>query len=218
MNKKKVVAYIDGFNVYHSIANNLPQKYKWLDYRAFVEEFLEPWDELKNIFLFTASPKWDVERMQRHRDFMEVMRSLGIIIISGNYATVVRKFNSAKNVVISPEWARVDPSKFSYSTFEEKQTDVNIALSIFEGAVMNSYDTALIFSGDSDIAPGIRKAKKYNPRVECVAIIPYNGRWRVIATSCNSPKTRTTTLDQISSCLLPDEIDIWYKVIKNPYK
>ncbi len=76
MKKKRVVAYIDGFNVYHSIANNLPPICKWIDYRKFVESFLDSDDELKNIFLFTASPKWDKERMERHNDYMAVMRYL----------------------------------------------------------------------------------------------------------------------------------------------
>ncbi len=38
--KNRVVAYIDGFNVYHALAKNLPEKYKWLNYRKFVEHFL----------------------------------------------------------------------------------------------------------------------------------------------------------------------------------
>ena len=34
--------------------------------------------------------------------------------------------------IVNPENALVKPRKFTYRTFEEKQTDVNIALSIFE--------------------------------------------------------------------------------------
>ena len=73
---KKVVAYIDGFNLYHSIANNLPANFKWVNYRSMVEKYLEQDEELINIFLFTAEPKWDEERLIRHRDFMKIQNAL----------------------------------------------------------------------------------------------------------------------------------------------
>ena len=71
--KIRVVAYIDGFNFYHSIAHNLPQKYKWMDYKAVVSKFLAENEEVTDIFLFTALPKWDTLKIQRHNTFMSVM-------------------------------------------------------------------------------------------------------------------------------------------------
>ena len=68
--KTRVVAYIDGFNFYHSIANNLPNKYKWMNYSSIVEKFLSENDEITDIFLFTALPKWDTLKIQRHNTFM----------------------------------------------------------------------------------------------------------------------------------------------------
>ena len=72
---KRVVAYIDGFNVYHAIANNLPDKYKWLDYRKFVQNFLDADDSLINIIFFTATPSWDPVRVLRHNAYMSVLVS-----------------------------------------------------------------------------------------------------------------------------------------------
>jgi uncharacterized LabA/DUF88 family protein len=70
----------------------------------------------------------------------------------------------------------VTPREFTYRTFEEKQTDVNIALSIFEGGLLDRYDKALIFTGDSDIAPSIIRVKKYKPKKEFLSILPYLGK------------------------------------------
>lgn len=48
----------------------------------------------------------------------------------------------------------------SYRIPEEKQTDVNIAIKLFETAVADTWDTALIISGDSDLIPAIEAVKK----------------------------------------------------------
>ncbi len=174
--KIRVVAYIDGFNFYHSVANNLPKKYKWLNYRKLVEKYLCEGEQLEKIFLFTANPKWDPDRIIRHNDFMRIMVSLGIVIISGNYTATTKKFNANKNTVTSPPDAIVSPRRFEYSTFEEKQTDVNMALAIFEGGIMDMYDKAFIFSGDSDIAPAIHKVRKYRKDKKFTSILPYLGK------------------------------------------
>jgi hypothetical protein len=54
-----------------------------MDYRKLVENFLEKEDVLTNIFLFTATPKWEDERLKRHNCFMKAMtKSRRIMIIS----------------------------------------------------------------------------------------------------------------------------------------
>jgi len=50
-----------------------------------------------------------------------------------------------------------------YQTYEEKRTDVNIAIKILEDAFLKKYDRAIIMSGDSDIVPSIESVKKNFP-------------------------------------------------------
>jgi hypothetical protein len=66
--------------------------------------------------------------------------------VSGNYTSVQKKFISGKHPVLFPKNAIVRPKEFIYGTYEEKQTDVNMALHIFEGGLLDLYDKALIFS------------------------------------------------------------------------
>lgn len=214
--KIRVVAYIDGFNFYHSIAHNLPQKYKWMDYKAVVSKFLAENEEVTDIFLFTALPKWDTLKIQRHNTFMSVMVANWIRIINGNYTSVIKNFSASKHPVIDPVNAIVSPQRFKYSTFEEKQTDVNIALYILEWAMMDYYDKALIFSGDSDIAPSIHMARWHFPNKKFMCILPYKWKWRVIASSCDMSKTITFPI--LDSCLFPEIIKIWKQNIYSPYK
>jgi uncharacterized LabA/DUF88 family protein len=214
--KTRVVAYIDGFNVYHAIANNLPEKYKWLNYRKFVESFLGEDDILQDIFFFTAPPRWDPERLVRHNNYLDILKKwLWIKIISGNYTSVERKFHADKMPVISPKDAIVSPRRFSYGTYEEKQTDVNLALAIFEGGILDFYDKAFILSGDSDIAPAIHRVKRHKKDKHFTCILPYKWRWKVMLSACDS--WERTTVPIIESCLLPDVYHIHDREIRCPY-
>lgn len=218
MNPKKVVAYIDGFNLYHSIANNLPAYFKWLNYRKMVEQYLEEEDELVNIFLFTAEPKWDTERLIRHRDFMRIQNTLlWVKIISGNYTNTTKKFNADKMKVVDPEDALIKPRKFTYRTFEEKQTDVNIALAIFEWWILDIYDKAIIFSWDSDITPAIHRVRKYKKTKEFKCVLPFLWKWRVMVDACDG---NFDIIDEevLRNSLLDDTIVVFWKTIINPYK
>lgn len=60
----------------------------------------------------------------------------------------------------------------TYRTFEEKQTDVNIALHLFETALEDRFDTAIIVSGDSDLLPSIEAVKSSFPAKRVGVVIP----------------------------------------------
>ena len=60
----------------------------------------------------------------------------------------------------------------SYATFEEKQTDVNIALNLFQLAVRDEYDRAIIVSGDTDLIPAMKAVRSTFPQKQIGVIIP----------------------------------------------
>ncbi|MFZ5801260.1 MAG: NYN domain-containing protein [Candidatus Omnitrophota bacterium] len=61
-------------------------------------------------------------------------------------------------------------------TFEEKQTDVNIAIKLFQTAVQDLWDTAIIVSGDSDLIPAIKAVKDTFPVKRIGLVIPIGRR------------------------------------------
>lgn len=218
---RRVVAYIDWFNLYHSINNSLGDEYKWINYRKMVESYLWAEDELVWIFLFSAEPKWNPEKLERHRLFMDVMsKYCWIRVVNGNYSSVTRNFEWEKMTIVDKKTRevlriRVQPKNFSYTTFEEKQTDVNLSLYILEGAFRDFYDKAMVFSWDSDIAPAILMAKQHFPDKKFKWILPINWKWRVISRACNQTKTLNEQI--LSQSRLPDVIELdWMKYI-NPY-
>lgn len=219
---RRVVAYIDWFNLYHSIDKHLWSDYKWIDYRKMVQAYLWEGDELMDVFLFTAEPLWNKDKLARHRSFMDVLsKHCKIRIINWNYSSVVRNFNWDKMSVLNPLTreklrVRVQPSWFSYETFEEKQTDVNLSLYILEGALRNYYDKAIVFSWDSDIAPAILMAKQHCPDKIFKWILPVNWKWRVISRACNQVKILNTEI--LNQSRLPDSLNLDWVTYHNPYK
>lgn len=223
--KRRVVAYIDWFNLYHSIDKNLDDSYKWINYRKMVETYLWPEDELIDIFLFSANPHWKKD-MYKHKNFMDVQYLQWIRIKNGNYSEVSRYFDADKMKIINPYNKtilniNVSPKTFYFKTYEEKQTDVNISLHILEWAFKDYYDKALIFSWDSDIAPSIIMAKQHFPEKNFTAILPINGKWRVISRSCDKTKILSNTV--LQKCKLPNCIpwkircSDYSEIIFNPY-
>ncbi len=62
--------------------------------------------------------------------------------------------------------------KEKYKTYEEKQTDVEIAINLFEGGIDDTYDTAIIISADSDLIPAILAVKRKFPTKEMKILAP----------------------------------------------
>jgi uncharacterized LabA/DUF88 family protein len=59
-----------------------------------------------------------------------------------------------------------------FETYEEKKTDVNIALNIVIDAYKDVYDKAIIITGDNDISPALIKVKEAFKNKELVVIFP----------------------------------------------
>ena len=59
-----------------------------------------------------------------------------------------------------------------WTSYEEKETDVNIAVSLVADAAAAGSDIALIVSADSDLCPAIRTARSLNPGRGMIAAFP----------------------------------------------
>jgi uncharacterized LabA/DUF88 family protein len=59
-----------------------------------------------------------------------------------------------------------------WTSYEEKETDVNIAVSIVADAAAAASEIALIVSADRDLCPAIRTARSLNPGRGMIAAFP----------------------------------------------
>jgi uncharacterized LabA/DUF88 family protein len=162
----RVVALIDGFNLYHSIVESNQReldagqpatfyRFKWLDLRKMARLFVAQTDTLVGVYYFTALATWRVGKVDKHKKFIRANPEVTV---------VYGKFK---------ERGKTCPICHSgFSTHEEKRTDVNIATRLVELAVRNEYDTAIVFSGDTDLIPAIECTKRLFPSKRLGVIFP----------------------------------------------
>jgi len=159
---KRAIFFVDGFNVFHALDEKTKYfKYKWLDYSALAYSLVRTSDKIDRILYFTAFAVWSKDKMKRHKILVEAIESKGVEIILGKFKKRDRRCSLCNRV---------------YSTFEEKLTDVNIAVKLIELAAKDEYEVAYLISADSDLSPAVSSVKSLYPNKEIIVVFPLNRR------------------------------------------
>ena len=143
----RVIAYIDGFNLFHGLRSKYGRRYLWLDVERLIQR-LRPNDEIVVVKYFTAlvidnQPALDLQ--QNHLDALKAHSGEKIDIVLGYYLR---------------HDAACQQCGHQRVKYEEKETDVNIAVSLVADTVTQASDIAFIVSADSDLCPAIRTARE----------------------------------------------------------
>lgn len=154
----RVVAYVDGFNLYHAIHDLKQNHLKWMDLWAICQSFAPlPDCQLTQVYYFSAFATWRKNSFARHRALVKALEATGVTPVMGRFKEKNRECFRCKH---------------SWKDHEEKETDVNIALHLLRGAVQDHYDRALLVSGDSDLTPAVRAVKEVSPQKDVRIISP----------------------------------------------
>jgi uncharacterized LabA/DUF88 family protein len=151
-------------------------------------------------------------------------------IVLWKFSETTKQFNQNTNEIINiTYWSKileylaknwnqnlVIPKKIKFKSHEEKWTDVNIALKIFEDAVNDKFDYAIIISWDSDLIPAITSIKKSTSWKKFISVIPFGGSGRNIKHICD--KSFEMLKEHLENSIMPKEIDFEWKKIICPYK
>ena len=158
----RIVFFVDGFNLYHSLDSNPAYyKYKWLDLDKLARCFVTSHDKIEKVFYFTTYATWDQVKLVKHQIYVKALQFVGVEVVFGAFRYVDKTCRICHK---------------QYKTFEEKQTDVNIAIKLFQTAVQDLWDTAIIVSGDSDLIPAIKAVKSTFPARRIGLAIPIGRR------------------------------------------
>ena len=155
----KIYFLIDGFNYYHAVdANPKYRRYKWISLAKLCRCFvIDKRDTIAGIEYFTTLTTWDSAKAARHKLFIRAQENEGVRITYGEFKRKARRCRLCRKTSL---------------TFEEKQTDVNIALRLFQLAVLDQYDKAIIVSGDTDLLPAVRVVQSTFPSKQIGVVIP----------------------------------------------
>lgn len=160
----RIAFLVDGFNLYHALDHlsgaadhERYHRYKWLSLTKLANCFITKKDRIVAIEYFTTLATWNHEKVARHKLFIRAQESEGVLVVYGEFKRKDRRCPLCKQ---------------RFSTFEEKQTDVNIALRMFQLAVQDKYDKVVIVSGDTDLIPAVRAVQATFPSKEVGVVIP----------------------------------------------
>jgi uncharacterized LabA/DUF88 family protein len=188
---KRVIAYIDGMNLYHGLRNRYGRRQHWLNVEALARSVILPGQHLNRVYFFTARIRNQPLSELRQDTYLSALTGTSQII-----RVVVGRFQERSERCRSCGVVR--------TTYDEKETDVNIAAALIRDAVADGYDTALLISADSDLAPAVLTARGIAPAKRFVAVFPPRRRSDVLRRICDAALTVGDA--KIRSAQLPDKI------------
>ena len=189
----RLIAYVDGFNLYYGLRSKGWHRYYWLDIHRLVGNLLKPGERLAAVHYFTSHivpTRGDPDKHRRQKAFLEALETLPDVHLHyGHYLTKSR---------------RCSQCGATSDTFEEKMTDVNIAVELLGDAQDDAFDTAIVMSGDSDLTRPVQAVRARYPGKRIVVAFPPD------RTSVNLRKVATAAFvigrKTLKDSQLPDRI------------
>lgn len=197
---ERVRGYIDGFNLYFGLKSKKWRRFYWLDAWKLVENLLKPHQVLSGVTYFTARVTGSGGSRLRQKALLEAYDAMGQCELRfGKFLSTTYRCRScgAENNIPS-----------------EKMSDVNIAMSLLSDAVQDLYDTAILVSGDSDLAPAVREVKRLYPEKRILVALP-PGRFSRLLTQVADGYLAIGRA-KLSASQLPESIEHRGKTLRRP--
>ncbi len=198
---KRIVAYIDGFNLYFGMRSKEWQKYYWLDVQKMCKKLLKSDQSLVFTKYFTAHVTAPPDKKERQDAYLDALETLSEFeIFFGRFQ--LDNFECPK-------------CKRTYKIPHEKKTDVNIAAELIFDAFEDNFDIAMIISADSDLTSPITKIKGHFPDKRILIVFPPD-RFSFELTDLGIPVVKTIRKSVLKNSQFPDEIVLssGYKIIR----
>jgi len=133
----RVIAYIDGFNLYFGLKEKGWKRYYWLNLQSLIRNILKPDQSLVHTKYFTARVHRPPDKVARQSTFLDALGTLP------DFSIYYGQFFLTQRVCRRCGFEDFVPN--------EKMSDVNIAVELLSDAYRDRFDTALLISADSDL-------------------------------------------------------------------
>ena len=180
--------YIDGFNLYYGRLRKTP--YKWLDLVSLFENQIlptipyqaTPADPPSKMVLDQCAIKYFtapiVERAAKATDsvssqarYFAALEASGRIAITRGYYSLTQ-FTQR---LVDPNDLKKnlrDCTEVNVWKLEEKQSDVNLALALYDDALSGDLDQLVVVTNDTDIAPALAMIRQRRPGIVIGLVVP----------------------------------------------
>ncbi len=157
----RVMTYVDGFNLYFGLRAGHGRKYYWLDLVALARGFLRTGQTLDHVHYFTARIRGNAQNapdLARQSNYLDALDTSPILTIhEGHFLAKTATCKACGN---------------TWHTYEEKMSDVNLAVQLLLDAHDDRFDTAIVVSGDSDLSTPIRAVLSRFPAKRVLVAFP----------------------------------------------
>ena len=155
----RVIAYIDGFNLYFGLKSERWERYLWLNVQALAATLLKTDQNLTHTKCFTARVSSPPDKVKRQNTYLDALKTLpNLSIFYGRYQLNPFTCRNCGHV---------------HQIHNEKMTDVNIAVELMQDGFQDRFDTALLISADSDlVGPAVALQKLFPGKRVVVACPP----------------------------------------------
>lgn len=226
MSGNRILVLIDGFNYYHKLKayqKHFGECVKWLNYRSIAESWLQDIDDKNSveIFYFSAIARFrGAESAARHMNYIKALESVNIKCVLGEFKA--KKLQKCCNHERCLNCESEQDTK-KLQRWEEKNSDVNLAITLLEHTISDKYDKCFILSADNDFASAIKRAKEIAPEKRIIISppplsqkqIPQKRQYKIegLESACQSTAL-LTNFYTIKKHQFSDE----FRGIKNPWK
>ncbi|MDY0082582.1 MAG: NYN domain-containing protein [Ignavibacteriaceae bacterium] len=187
--KQRIIYYIDGFNFYFGLRSKNWKKYYWLDLVKFCEQFIRPHQELIRVNYFSAIQK-SKGKQDRQDLFLSANKQ------NPKFQLFLGKFLE-KTINYNGQLVR---------TFEEKETDVHIAVQMIRDIVLDQCDISVLISADSDLIPPINFINELKPKHKIFVYFPPSRFSYDLKQKANNVISLENHELKFKACVFPDEI------------
>ncbi|GAA0005272.1 NYN domain-containing protein [Bradyrhizobium diazoefficiens] len=186
--KARAALYVDGFNLYHAIDELGQPHLKWLNLFSLGSRILNRNKEsLVKVRYCTALKPGDTDKNKRHREYITALKWFNVKVQQGHFIEDEMDCRKCGHAWDAPK---------------EKETDVNIALLLFDDAYQDVFDVAYLLTADSDQGATARMLKRRFPKKRLVSVVP-PGMDASKAIMTHADDRYTLNAGLIEECLLP---------------
>ncbi len=154
----RVIAYVDGYNLYHGLRAKGWKRFYWLNIPALAGRLLKPNQSLVSTKYFTTVVKQPDDKRRRQALYLEALQTLPNLRFY--YGQFLEDQVTCRHC------------GHAYVTHHEKMTDVNIAVELMSDAFQDQFDSALLLSADSDLVGPVETVRRLFPAKRVIAAFP----------------------------------------------
>ncbi|WP_172977995.1 NYN domain-containing protein [Roseovarius sp. THAF27] len=153
---------MDGFNLYHAIDDLRQQHLKWLDLWRLGELVARGHaSSIEEVVFCSAYFPGNHGKKVRHTAYKDALENAGVRCLMGHTTKEPMECKTEINGC-GNRWDQP----------REKETDINLALSLYNGAIDDIYDVAFLITADTDQAATLKMVRRRFADKQLIAVYP----------------------------------------------